>query len=113
VQGTSVPVECQWFDVRVSGLEPGAQVTVELELAIDGAYAPGAAREGTRADAQGVVYLGQHEASSDYDGLCPTGTCAGGFPVADQATGARVTVLDADEQRLARVKYALAELRSS
>lgn len=113
VQGREVQVACRWFDVRARGLSAGASVTVELELAVDGRYSDDVARTRRTVAADGTVDVGQHEAVSEYDGLCPSGTCAGGFPVADRATGARLTVRDEDGKRLVRVKYVLADLRSS
>lgn len=113
VQGRDVQVGCSWFDVRARGLSAGAAVTVELELAVDGTFSADVARTRRTVADDGTVEVGQHEAVSEYDGLCPSGTCSGGFPVADQATGARVTVRDEEGKRLVRVKYALADLRSS
>ncbi|WGY04757.1 serine/threonine-protein kinase [Nocardioides sp. QY071] len=113
VQGRDVQVACRWFDVRARGLSAGASVTVELELAVDGRYSDDVARTHRTVAADGTVNVEQHEAVSEYDGLCPSGTCAGGFPVADRATGARLTVRDEDGKRIVRATYALADLRSS
>lgn len=113
VQERDVSVPCTWFDVQVRGLEAGSPVTVELELAIGGEFSGDTARARRSVGGDGTVEVGQHEAASEYDGLCPKGTCAGGFPVADQATEARVTVLDSEGNRIVRERYPLADLRSS
>ncbi|MBM7518924.1 protein kinase domain-containing protein [Nocardioides nitrophenolicus] len=112
VDGTTHVVDCSWFDVRATGLAPETPVEVEVRLAIDGTYAKGVARLEDLTSPAGVLDAGQHVAPTDYDGLCPDRRCPGGFPLADDATQARVTVRDADRVLVER-EFLLAELRSS
>lgn len=109
--GSQTTVPCAWYDVFAVGLEPGAVLTVQWRFGIDGRFNDQRGSKRVQVAADGTAEVGQHEAASEHDGLCPSGSCAGGFPVPDAATHAIVSVLDAQEQVMLEERYALARFR--